>query len=418
MPLESLIHTPSSVTVHPAQDAAHDFSILYFGNDWSAENRTSSHHIARILGERFPLLYIETPGMRAPSASKRDLKKLWRKLRAAAHPPRMVGEHMWVMTMPQIPFRRWPLVQRLNELYGQLVVRRALRRLGFERTISWFAVPHPGALAGKFDECYVVYYCIDDYSGLPDVDREVIRQLDDHLSRAADQVFVASRTLLERKRELNRNTIYSPHGVDYAHFSRASDPATPIAEPARRLAHPIIGFFGSISGWIDLELIAQLAQARPNWTFLLVGFASVDTSILQQCRNVVLAGAQPYSRLPEWAKAFDVAILPYQRSNPGAINANPLKLREYLATGKPVIAVSTPEIERFSHCIRIANTAEEFLWQIEDALENDSEEQQAQRVREVMGSTWEARVQQVLDDVRAGMKAKGRTLGNAAYRDR
>src|ERR1700685_1413555 len=83
-------------------------SIVYFGNDWFAENRTSSHHIARWLGERFPVLYIETPGMRAPSASRRDFKKLWRKLIRALRPPQRVGESLWVMTMPQIPFRRLP----------------------------------------------------------------------------------------------------------------------------------------------------------------------------------------------------------------------------------------------------------------------------------------------------------------------
>jgi glycosyltransferase involved in cell wall biosynthesis len=405
--------SPEALTValpeadsHERPIAPEEFSVVYFGNDWSAENRTSSHHIARILGDRFRLLYIETPGMRTPSATRRDLKKLGRKLLAAMRPPRKAGEHMWVMTVPQIPFRRWAFVRKLNERYGQFAVRRAIRRLHLQNTISWFAVPHPGTLAGRLGENYTVYYCIDDYSALPDVDSEEVRRRDDELTRIADQIFVASRTLLDGKCKINPKTEYSPHGVDFAHFSKASDPATPLAEAAQNLAHPVIGFFGSISGWIDIQLVAQLARSKPEWTFLLIGFASVETGVLRECSNVILAGTQPYGSLPQWAKAFDVAILPYRRMNQGAMNANPLKLREYLATGKPVVAVSTPEIERFSHCIRIANTPEEFLRQIENALTRDSNAEKSRRMEEVTASTWEARVENVIESVRAGMAAK------------
>lgn len=385
---------------------ADNFSIVYFGNDWFAENRTSSHHIARLLGEKVPLLYVESPGMRAPSATKRDLKKLGRKLLNAFKRPRPVGDHMWIVTMPQIPFRRFPMVRRLNEFYGRFVIGRAIHRLGMRNVISWFVVPHPGPLAGHLGENYTVYYCIDDYSGLPDVDRDEIRRLDDDLTRVSDQVFVASRTLLDRKRALNTSTRYSPHGVDFDHFSQASNPSLPVPAGANNLSHPVIGFFGSISGWIDLELIADLARARPSWTFLLIGMASVDIHRLQQFDNIVLTGTQSYASLPDWARAFDVAILPYLRHHPGAINANPLKLREYLATGKPIVAVSTPEIDRFSHCIRIANSAGEFLLQIEDALANDTQSDARRRMQEVMTSTWEARVTTVIEAVRRGIAAK------------
>ena len=395
----------SSSVQHPSR-GLEGFAIVYFGNDWSAENRTSSHHIARLLGTQVPLLYVETPGMRAPSATKRDLSKLGRKLLKAFQRPRSVGEHFWVMTMPQIPFRRWPLARKLNELYGRYVVRKAVRQLGMDRVISWFVVPHPGALVRRLGEQYAVYYCIDDYSGLPDVDRREIGRLDEELTRAADQVFVASGTLLDRKRALNANVEYSPHGVDFAHFSTASDSTRPVANGAKNLPHPLIGFFGSISGWIDLELISYLARERPKWTFLLIGLASVDTSSLSAHSNVVLAGAQPYGSLPAWARAFDVAILPYRYLDQGARNANPLKLREYLATGKPVVAVSTPEIERFSHCIRIANSPHDFLHQVEDALTNDSDSDRQKRIREVMDSTWEARVTTVIESVRKGITRK------------
>jgi glycosyltransferase involved in cell wall biosynthesis len=385
---------PQSLASNPVAFAP-GLGVVYFGNDWFAENRTSSHHIARLLGERFPLLYVETPGLRAPSASGRDFRKLWRKLRRAAKPPQRVGEHMWVMTMPQIPYRRFPFIGQLNQWYGRHVIRRALGQLGFRQFISWFVVPHPGALAGRLGENLVVYYCIDDYSGLPDVDQREIARLDHDLTCAADQVFAASTTLLESKRKINPSTEFSPHGVDFDHFRRASDAATPIAEQACNLRHPVIGYIGSINGWTDIDLLDDLAGAHPEWTFLMVGLVSVDVQKLRRRPNVIFGGAQPYERLPEWAKAFDVAILPYRLSS-GSIHANPLKLREYLATGKPVVAVSTPEVARFAHCVRIARSRDEFEAKIEQALTEDSPAEKQARIREVMGSTWEARASQVL----------------------
>src|SRR5262249_50305928 len=158
--------------------------------------------------------------------------------------------------------------KQLNRVFGQQMVKNAMRTLGFKRSILWFVVPHIGPIAGHLGEDYVVYYCIDDYSGLPDVDQREISSLDFDLTRRADQVFVASTTLLEKKRALNPTTEYSPHGVDFDHFHRASDRSLPVAEKARNLGHPVIGFFGSISGWIDVDLLVNLARTKPEWTLL------------------------------------------------------------------------------------------------------------------------------------------------------
>src|ERR1700733_5304987 len=92
-----------------------NLAVVYFGNDWFAENRTSSHHIARLLSERHPVLYVETPGLRAPKANKRDFKKLRQKLARAFRPAQPVHDNLWVLTVPQNPFRRLPLARLLNE---------------------------------------------------------------------------------------------------------------------------------------------------------------------------------------------------------------------------------------------------------------------------------------------------------------
>ncbi len=381
-----------------------DFSVVYFGNDWFAENRTSSHHIARRLGTVVPVLYIESPGSRAPQKSARDLRKLWRKLARAMAPPEKVAKNFHVATIPQIPFRKLPGMDRLNIWLGVFLARRAMRRLGFKRRISWFVVPHPGPLAKRLGESLTVYYCIDDYASYPGMDVEAIQALDDDLTRRADVVFVAPRALVEPKRLLNRNVYFSPHGVDFEMFARANDPGTEVAEEARGLKHPVIGYFGTIGEFVDFDLLEYLAQSRPEWTFLFVGFPAADVSRLKKYPNVVFVGPKPYETLPQWAKAFDVAIYPHQ-VNRQTRHSNPLKLREYLATGKPVVSVVTPETECFAEFVYLAGNRAEYLGVIERALREDSPELRAGRMNSVAAVSWDARFSETVAVVEEMLRA-------------
>jgi glycosyltransferase involved in cell wall biosynthesis len=382
-----------------------DYSVVYFGNDWFAENRTSSHHIARRLGKMVPVLYIETPGSRSPQKSARDLRKLWRKLARALAPPQKVGEQFDVATIPQIPFRKLPAIDVLNRWLGAFLARRAMRKLGFERRISWFVVPHPGPLAKRLGESMTVYYCIDDYASYPGMDPVAIQTLDDDLTRKADVVFVASRALLEAKRKLSRNVHFSPHGVDFEMFSQASDPATPLAEEVRGLKHPVIGYFGTVGEFVDFDLLAYLVEARPAWTFLFVGLIAADVSRLRRYPNVIFAGPQPYETLPGWAAAFDVAIYAHQ-VNRQTRHSNPLKLREYLATGKPVVSVVTPETAVFAEVVYLAENPEAYLAAIERALREETPELRRKRMDAVTGVSWDARFAETIAVV-DGMLASG-----------
>ena len=367
-----------------------DYCVVYFGNDWFAENRTSSHHIARRLGKMVPVLYIETPGSRSPQGSARDLRKLWKKLALALAPPKKVGEQFYVATIPQIPFRRLPMIDALNRWLGAFLARRAMRKLGFGKRISWFVVPHPGPLAKRLGESLTVYYCIDDYASYPGMDKVAIQALDDDLTRQSDVVFVAPRALLEPKRKLNANIHFSPHGVDFEMFSQASDPATQLVDEVRELKHPVIGYFGTVGEFVDFDLLAFLVESRPQWTFLFVGLIHADVSRLRSYPNVIFAGPRPYETLPRWAAAFDVAIYAHQ-VNRQTKHSNPLKLREYLATGKPVVSVVTPETATFGEVVYLAEDREAYLAAIERAMREDSAELRQKRMAAVQSTSWDAR---------------------------
>lgn len=368
-------------------------TIVYFGNDWFAENRTSSHHVARQLAAMHPIHYIECPGLRAPKASGRDarklLKKLWRLLRSSS----TVDGNVTVTTLPQIPFHRFGFVRALNRRLGRAWLRLYLWRKGVRRPITWFVVPHAGHLCGALGEELSVYYCIDDYAALPDVDVAAVRAMDEELTRKANVVFVASETLLEQKRSLNPQTFHSPHGVDVAHFAAASNLHTPVPADLAALPRPIIGFFGLIERWIDLDLVAELARARPDYSFVMIGRVAVPDEQVPRLSNLHFLGRRPYDDLPAYGRGFDCCLIPY-RLTQQVIHANPLKLREYLAMGKPVVSVSTPEIDRFADVVAISRNRDEFLKNLDLAVTAPANNGAAAgRIARVAGMSWQARVE-------------------------
>jgi glycosyltransferase involved in cell wall biosynthesis len=374
-------------------------TILYFGNDWAAENRTSSHHVARWLASRFRVVYVECPGLRAPKGTARDLRKVAAKLRLALAGPRRQPEGLDVQTLLQIPLHRFALVRAANRHLIRLSLRLLLARLGVRAPVSWFVVPHLAAVAGRLGERLCVYYCIDDYASLPDVDAAAVRAMDDEMTRRADLVFVASETLLEGKRRLNPETHVSPHGVDFDHFVRAQDPALPVPDDVARLPRPIVGFFGLVERWIDLGLVAWLADQRPAWTFLMIGRVAVPDAEVPRRPNVVYLGRRPYESLPAYGKVFSAALIPYHLT-PQVMNANPIKLREYLAMGKPIVSVSTPEIDRFAAHVRIGRSREELLRALDAAVGAPlGPEQVAAQTALAATMTWDANLRRVMERV-------------------
>lgn len=371
-------------------------SVLYFGNDWFAENRTSSHHVAQRLAQRFELFYIECPGIRPPSGSGRDLMKIVRALRRFLNGPQQVEPNIRVMTLMQIPLHRFAIIRRLNFLLTWLTVRAVIWRYGLKRRIVWSAMPHVPGLFGTLGEETSVYYCTDDYGLFPDVDTESVRRLDRETTRKAHTVFVTSETLLQAKREVNPNTHYSPHGVDVDHFGKAQSASLPVPDDIANIPRPIIGYFGLVDRWIDLDMVAEIAKQRPHWSFVFIGRVGFPIEEAPQLPNIHFLGKKPYARLPEYGARFDAAIIPYRMSH-HVKHINPLKLREYLAMGKPVVAVSIPEIDRFEQDICIARSFDEFLAGLDRAVATSADPAAIrQRMAAVSELSWDARVRRVL----------------------
>ena len=383
-----------------------DTSVLFFGIDWHAENRTSSHQLAGELARRFRVFYVECPGYRAPQGTARDLKKILVKIGRFLRGARRMDGGIYVRTMLQLPFHRYAAVRWLNRRITRLTLGWLRMRHGIKRPLTWFHVPHVPGLVGTLGERLAVYYCVDDFSAYPGVNPEAIRVMDDETARRADVVFVTSETLVERKQGLNPTVYVSPHGVDFEHFARAQDPALPVPADVAHLAGPVVGFFGQIQTFIDLDLIGWLATQRPDWHFVMIGRVGVPTDALPTQPNVHFLGKRPYADLPAYAKRFDACVIPY-RAGRWSHHANPLKLREYLATGRPVVSVETPEVAKFADVVRMAGTKEEFLAGLGDAVGSTADPAAtARRMDRVAGTNWSARAETVINTLRDELAAR------------
>jgi glycosyltransferase involved in cell wall biosynthesis len=383
-------------------------NIICFAKEWS-EDPTSNNHVMLLLAQENKVLWLNSIAMRRPTfTSGRDLGKVWRKLksffRGAEHP----APNLWVVTPIVLPFPHSRLAIAINRWILRATLGHYRRKLGLREFQLWTFLPNAVEYVGKLGESLVVYYCIDEWSTFTYLDGRKMSAMERKLMQRADVCFMTAHSLLESKEDLNPNTFLASHGVDHAHFAKALAPATVTPEEIAALPHPIIGFFGLIHEWIDLELLGGIARRHPDWSIVLIGKSVVDTSVLKSLPNVHLLGRRPYDALPGYCRAFDVGLIPFE-VNELTRNVNPIKLREYLSAGLPVVSTDLPEVKFYSDRAYVAHGHDEFIDKIEQALREDSPVARRRRSDSMRGETWEARVAAVGDAIVNVRNAKTRS---------
>lgn len=375
-------------------------NIVCFAKDWH-EDPTSNNHVMRILARDNRVLWINSIATRTPSfGSGRDLRKMATKLLSFARGAEQVEDNLWVFTPVVLPFPHSRAAQRINRQILKQTLRLQLRRLEMDDFQLWSFLPTAVSYVGALGESLVVYYVIDEYSQFSEVDSAGIAAMERELCERADIVFVTANSLLEAKSGWNPETHLASHGVDHAHFAAALGDDVEVAPDIAGMAGPILGFFGLIHDWIDQGLIAHLARQRPDWTIVLIGNARVDVSALEALPNVHLLGRKPYEDLPGYCKAFSVGLIPFV-VNELTHHVNPIKLREYLSAGLPVVSTPLPEVTYHSDACYLAASPDEFVAAVERALAENSPARRRQRSEAMTAETWEKVVDRLGDEVRA-----------------
>ena len=387
--------------------------VVCFSNDWGGDP-LSKTHLMRILARENRILWVNSLGNRPPRATTRDARRALRKLCLAARGLREVEPNLHVLAPLYVPAYSSGSIRVVNQALVRCQIRRAMRSLGMRRPITWAFLPSAVVAAGALGEELVVYHVVDEFAAFSDASAHV-PQLERALLARADLVVASSERLLAAKSPLHPRVVLVRHGVDHEHFARALDPATPVPEDLARLPRPVIGFFGLLADWIDLELVREVALAHPRASVALIGDAVTSLEPVAGVRNVHVLGRRPYSSLPGYCRGFAAAITPF-RVNELALHASPLKAREYVAAGLPNVCTDLPELRAVPGCI-VARTRAEFVAEVGRALAQGGP--QRARSELVRSEGWEARLEEIRAHVAALLEGhRSRlTAGSGGGRD-
>ncbi len=288
----------------------------------------------------------------------------------------------------------------------------------FDGAVQWFYDPMAvTAFAGRMNESAIVYDCMDELSQFKGAPPALVERERD-LLRVADVVFAGGRKMHESKSRFNANCHFYGCGVDVEHFGRARDAKTSVPDDMAALSGPTLGYFGVVDERLDYELLAKLADADPDWNIVMVGpMTKIDPAIVPQRPNLHWLGGREYSRLPAYAKGFDVCLMPFAR-NEATEYINPTKALEYMATARPIVSSDVPDVvSNFSSVVGIARSHDEFIALCRTALQSPDQQAVARGVQMAEDNTWDAIVAKLeahIDDVLAARAAAQDTGGVTA----
>lgn len=212
------------------------------------------------------------------------------------------------------------------------------------------------------------------------------------LSRA-DLVVASSERLLAESRKYNENVILVPNGCDFELFNPAAERNLIVPPEVRDITAPIIGYYGSISSWFDVELIEQVADTFSHCQVVIIGPGS-DKLNRSGRHNILSLGYKPYLDLPHYAQLFDVALIPF-RVSPLTEAVNPVKMWEYLAAGLPVVSSALPEVRGITE-VYCSESKADFIDNIAKALYEDTEGMKRERIELARKNTWMTRAEAIL----------------------
>lgn len=383
-----------------------DKHFVVFSDDWGRHPFSCQHIMQHFLPDN-KMLWVNTIGMRGPRLTMNDLTRSVQKLRSFMAKPAQnrIPDNLTIINPPMLPFGH-RLARSFNRRSVVSAVRGTMQELGMSAPIILTTLPNAVEFLGFFGEQSAVYYCVDDFTLWPGVNETLVVDMERRLLQRIDLLICCSEQLAAIKSREGLRTEILPHGVDYTHFSRcATGPQVAVAHLAA-LPRPVIGYFGLLDERVDLAILESLAAGHPEWSLVLMGNVVADTSRLARFPNVHFIGPVPYAELPDHVAYVDVLVLPYHVGSRGK-TITPLKLREYIATGKPVISTAIPECVLYRSHITIAAATSEFVSGVEEALQ-DTEEKSAERRQMVKEESWQNRAGTLSHYISEALLAKRR----------
>ncbi len=387
--------------------------LVVFSDDWGRHPSSCQHLVRELLwhnrlcchGEcrgcrAYQVVWVNTLGTRTPKLSRADLAKAVSKLRVWVSPENRrdepgqgFPEDLTVINPKMWPGFRRPWQRRLNAGAIRWHAEEALGRCSDEERIAVTTLPITADLVGRLDVDRWVYYCVDDFSVWPGLDSDVMQRMERKLVEKVDEVVVVSETLRDRIAGMGREAEILTHGIDLKHWkpfggANVTPAGFPETEP------PVVLFWGLIDRRLDMKWCQALAEALTarGGTLVLAGPQQSPDPAIERLPNVQLPGPVAYSELPKWAAKADVLVMPY--ADAAVTRAmQPLKLKEYLATGKPVVVRSLPATRDWCDAADVVGDKSAFVDRVLKRAGSGPPESQVRARARLKEETWSGKAE-------------------------
>lgn len=370
---------------------------LVFSDDFG-EHPSSCQHVFRHISKDQTVLWVNTVGMRTPGLTKRDILKAIYKIRKMLSSLFTVGEkqaeidNIRVCQPLMLPFLNLPGIRYFNKRSVVHHVRKELKNLQMNAPIMVITAPNACDYINYFNESCVVYYCVDDFSEWPGLDKKLVKSMENKLLNESDILIATSQNLYENIERQGKKVNLLTHGVDIEFFS------TPQSDEhilLKDIPKPRVGYFGLFDDRSNKKLLMEIANLLPEISFVITGGVETDVSQLQKIKNIYLTGSIPYVELPKMAQGFDICMLPY-KINKLTDSIQPLKFKEYLATGKPIISTPIKEAVKLKEYLDIAESGMQWADLIQSNLIGLSQPTREKRALFIKNQSWEKKSEQFL----------------------
>lgn len=403
----------------PAPEAVSAAPLLVFSDDWGRHPSSSQHLVTRFLGQR-PIVWINTIGTRPPRLDTETVRRVIEKVRQwtggvartqsawrADAQPVVLNPRMWPSfgSRGSRALNRWLLSTALRTVIAQLP----------SPPVVLTTLPITADLVGTFPSRGWLYYCVDDFATWPGYDGETMRAMEAKLVPRVDAVVTVSETLADHVARLGRSSELLTHGVDIAHWSKAGTEPPLLTQQYADLARPLVVFWGGIDRRMDIDLLRATATSMKTGTILLVGPQDNPDPQIFAIPRVIVRPAVPYAQLPTIGATADVLVMPYA-DLPATRAMQPLKLKEYLATGKPVVVRALPSTRPWADACDVCGDPSSFAAAVLARIESGTPSEQ-QRARGTLNDeTWDAKAQQLSIWIDLVSAASSSSQPNAANR--
>ncbi|MCA1637683.1 MAG: glycosyltransferase family 1 protein [Acidobacteria bacterium] len=289
-----------------------------------------------------------------------------------------------------------PHISNTNKEAGKVeqiqreMLDRLVRAEQIKDFVLWFNTPTAFGFASHLKPRAIVYDCMDELSAFKFAPPELLSNEKRLLEKAA-LVFTGGQSLYEAKKNRHERVYAFPSSIDTAHFRQArnikKDPAD-----QKSIASPKLGYCGVIDERIDISLLAEMADLRPEWQFVMIGpVVKIKEEDLPRRANIHYLGGKDYKELPKYMAGWNIALMPFA-INESTKFISPTKTPEYLAAGKPVVSTPIRDVVRpygEMNLVHIASTAQEFVTACEKALRENSEEKTKQADEFLAQTSWD-----------------------------